>query len=191
METFRDLSPYVRLMRLEKPIGSFLLMAPTLWALWIAGAGQPDPLITLVFVAGVFITRSAGCVINDLTDKDIDGRVARTSDRPLAAGQVSVRAAMILAVVLGLIALGLLSMLRMETWPWAVAGAAVTIAYPRFKRFFPGAATGVGRRLFFQHTDGLGRPGAVVFCDYGSVMSDQFLLDRCLRYRIRDVRPAG
>ena len=79
---------YARLMRLHKPIGIYLLLWPTLWALWIAGEGRPDLMVLLVFVAGVALMRSAGCVINDYADRDFDQHVARTRDRPIAAGQV-------------------------------------------------------------------------------------------------------
>ncbi|HHO69208.1 MAG TPA: 4-hydroxybenzoate octaprenyltransferase, partial [Gammaproteobacteria bacterium] len=84
---------YALLMRLHRPIGIFLLLWPTLWALWLAGAGQPDPKVLLVFVLGVVLMRSAGCVINDYADRGFDPHVARTRDRPVAAGRVSPREA--------------------------------------------------------------------------------------------------
>ena len=80
---------YALLMRVDRPIGSLLLLWPTLWALWIAGDGNPDPFIAVVFVIGVFVMRSAGCVINDFADRDFDPHVERTRDRPLAAGRVT------------------------------------------------------------------------------------------------------
>lgn len=125
-----------RLMRLDKPIGSLLLLAPTLWALWIAGQGTPDPVLVVIFIAGVFVTRSAGCIINDITDRDIDGYIDRTRDRPLVAGHISLRLAVGLALVLGLVALGLLLLLPTSTWNWAIVAVVLTLIYPRFKRFF-------------------------------------------------------
>jgi 4-hydroxybenzoate polyprenyltransferase len=125
-----------RLMRLDKPIGSLLLLAPTLWALWIVSEGVPNPELVVIFIAGVFVTRSAGCVINDITDRDIDGYVTRTRNRPLVAGDISVPLAVTLAVILGLIALGLLMLLPSRTWGWAAFAVLVTLIYPRFKRFF-------------------------------------------------------
>ena len=91
------LADYVRLMRLHRPIGAFLLLWPTLWGIWIASEGRPDPLVLVVFVAGVFLMRSAGCVINDYADRDFDGHVERTKNRPLATKSVSPREALLLA----------------------------------------------------------------------------------------------
>jgi 4-hydroxybenzoate polyprenyltransferase len=88
------------LMRLHRPIGILLLLWPTLWALWIAAGGWPDPLVLFVFVAGVVLMRSAGCVINDYADRHFDPHVARTKDRPIAAGRVSPREALVLFAVL-------------------------------------------------------------------------------------------
>jgi 4-hydroxybenzoate polyprenyltransferase len=125
-----------RLMRLDKPIGSLLLLAPTLWALWIAGSGIPNSELVFIFIVGVFVTRSAGCVINDITDRDIDRHVARTQERPLAAGDISLRLAICLATLLGFVALGLLMLLPTRTWGWAIIAVVLTLVYPRFKRFF-------------------------------------------------------
>ena len=80
---------YLKLIRFDRPIGSYLLLWPTLWALWIAAAGIPDIKILLIFVAGVFVMRSAGCAINDFADRDIDAHVERTENRPLATGAIS------------------------------------------------------------------------------------------------------
>ncbi len=98
------LSAYWRLTRLDKPIGALLLMWPTLWGLWFAGQGRPDSMVALIFVLGVILMRSAGCVINDYADRDFDGHVARTKARPLAAGEVSAREALVLASALALAA---------------------------------------------------------------------------------------
>jgi len=117
---------YALLMRMDRPIGTFLLLWPTLWALWIAGEGHPQPWIVLIFVAGVFLMRSAGCVINDIADRDIDPHVARTRDRPLAAGRVTTREALALFLVLQLNRLTIL---------FALIGAVLAASYPFFKRF--------------------------------------------------------
>ena len=82
-----QLKEYALLMRLDKPIGTLLLLWPTLWALWLAGAGRPNPRIFSIFVAGVFLMRSAGCVINDYADRKVDPHIERTKNRPLAAGR--------------------------------------------------------------------------------------------------------
>src|SRR6516165_7888979 len=101
----RRATEYARLMRLDKPIGTWLLLWPALWALWVAGAGRPDGPVLIVFVLGVFVMRAAGCVINDLADRDIDPYVRRTRDRPLAARRVSPVEALVLFAVLMIVAL--------------------------------------------------------------------------------------
>src|SRR6185295_1153012 len=100
----RTLREYTLLMRLHRPIGIWLLLWPALWGLWIAGDGRPDPRLLLLFVAGVVVMRSAGCVINDFADRDIDPEVERTKDRPIAAGRVAPSEALFLFVALGLVA---------------------------------------------------------------------------------------
>src|SRR4051812_35599045 len=101
---FQRLSIYAQLMRLHRPIGIFLLLWPTLWALWIAGQGHPSWHVVFIFIAGVILMRSAGCVINDLTDQPFDGEVERTRTRPLVTGKISSRAALILFALLCLFA---------------------------------------------------------------------------------------
>ena len=101
----RRIEEYALLARLDRPIGTWLLMWPALWGLWIAGAGRPHPRVLLVFVAGVFVMRAAGCVINDYADRNIDPHVRRTRDRPLAARRVSPREALYLFAVLITVAL--------------------------------------------------------------------------------------
>lgn len=128
-------SRYWRLMRLHRPIGIWLLLWPTLWALWIATAGRPDGKVFLVLVLGTIVVRSAGCVINDFADRKIDPHVARTADRPLATGEVSPGEALLLFTALMLIALGLVLSLNRQTVSLAFAGAAVTVLYPFTKRF--------------------------------------------------------
>jgi 4-hydroxybenzoate polyprenyltransferase len=133
----RRATEYARLMRLDRPIGTWLLLWPALWALWIAGGGRPDPKILTVFVLGVFVMRAAGCVINDFADRDIDPHIRRTRDRPLAARHVSPQEALVLFAVLMLIALFLVTRLDAYTVKLAVIGALLTVSYPFFKRFFP------------------------------------------------------
>ena len=129
------LRQYARLMRLDRPVGIWLLLWPTLWALWIAGDGRPQPLVFLVIVAGVVVMRSAGCVINDYADRDLDPHVARTRDRPLAAGQVTPQEALVLFVALSLVAIALALQLNRLAQGLAVIGGLLTVAYPFMKRF--------------------------------------------------------
>lgn len=133
----RRLEEYARLARLDRPIGTWLLLWPTLWALWIAGRGRPDPQVLVVFVLGVFVMRAAGCIINDFADRNIDPQVKRTRERPLAARRVSPLEALWLFAVLMLTALVLVSRLNHLTIELAVIGAALTASYPFVKRFFP------------------------------------------------------
>ncbi|NGP52378.1 4-hydroxybenzoate octaprenyltransferase [Thioalkalivibrio sp. XN8] len=130
-----QLREYALLMRLDRPIGTLLLLWPTLWALWIAGAGRPDPHVLLVFVAGVVLMRSAGCVMNDFADRRIDPHVARTRERPLARGAVAPLEALLLAAALGAVAFGLVLTLNRLTVLLALGGAVLTVAYPFLKRF--------------------------------------------------------
>lgn len=125
---------YARLMRLHRPIGAFLLLWPTLWALWIAAEGPPPPAILVVFVLGVWVMRAAGCVINDYADRDLDPQVERTRDRPLAIGTVQPREALWLFAVLMLVALGLVFTLNRATVALAAAATVLAIVYPFLKR---------------------------------------------------------
>ncbi|WP_297528641.1 4-hydroxybenzoate octaprenyltransferase [Thiohalobacter sp.] len=125
---------YARLMRLDRPIGILLLLWPTLWALWIAGQGRPDPLVLAVFVAGVVLMRSAGCVINDFADRHFDPHVARTRDRPIAAGRVSPREALILFAVLCLLAFGLVLLMNRLTILLSFVAVVLAVVYPFTKR---------------------------------------------------------
>ncbi len=132
---FKNLPHYLALMRLEKPIGWLLLLWPTLWALWIANDGQPSGLYIWIFTLGVIVMRSAGCVINDYADRDIDHLVDRTKLRPLASGKLTSKQALGLFVVLCLFALCLLLLLPARVWPWSIPAVIITIAYPFMKRF--------------------------------------------------------
>jgi len=133
----RRVAEYARLMRLDRPVGTWLLLWPALWALWIAGAGRPRPRVLLVFVLGVVVMRAAGCVINDFLDRDIDPHVQRTRDRPLAARRVSPFEALLLFALLLAVALYLVTRLNLLTVKLACIGALLTVSYPLFKRFFP------------------------------------------------------
>ena len=130
-----QLRNYMQLMRLDKPIGIWLLLWPTLWAIWLAGEGHPDGGVFVVFVLGVVVMRSAGCVLNDYADRNIDPYVERTRLRPIASGAVAPVEALTLFVALGLIAIGLAAMLNRPAQILAVVGAGLTIVYPFIKRF--------------------------------------------------------
>lgn len=134
MPMFEKLSDYGQLIRLDKPIGTLLLLWPTLWGLWIAGQGQPTSKNVLIFVAGVFIMRSAGCAINDIADRDIDRHVTRTRQRPLTSGRVSLREAIILFLVLCLMALLLVLNLNLKAILLSLVGAFLAAFYPFMKR---------------------------------------------------------
>ena len=125
---------YARLVRLHRPIGAFLLLWPTLWALWIGAQGPPPLAILVVFVLGVWVMRAAGCAINDYVDRDLDPQVERTRDRPLATGTVRPREALAIFAVLMLVALGLVLTLNWQTVGLAVAGTVLAVVYPFLKR---------------------------------------------------------
>ena len=161
---------YGKLMRVDKPIGVWLLLWPTLWALWLAGEGHPDQGLFVVFVVGVFIMRSAGCVLNDLVDRNIDPYVERTRTRPIASGAVAPLEALTLFVALGLVAIGLATMLNRPAQLLAIVGAVLTISYPFIKRFISipqfilGAAFGWAVPMAFAaQTGGVPQLGWVVF----------------------------
>jgi 4-hydroxybenzoate polyprenyltransferase len=130
-----QLRNYIQLMRLDKPVGVWLLLWPTLWALWLAGDGHPDGGVFIVFFFGVIVMRSAGCVLNDFADRKIDPHVTRTRTRPLASGAVAPIEALTLFVALSLIAVGLAAMLNRPAQILAIVAASLTILYPFIKRF--------------------------------------------------------
>jgi 4-hydroxybenzoate polyprenyltransferase len=135
-ERFRErLTQYALLVRLDRPIGIFLLLWPTLWALIIAGNGRPSPLVLFVFVAGVVLMRSAGCAVNDFADRKIDPQVARTRERPLASGRITAAEALLVFVILSLSAFGLVLLTNKLTLMLSLAGAALAATYPFMKRF--------------------------------------------------------
>ncbi len=131
----RTLSPYIRLMRLDRPIGILLLMWPTLSALWMAAEGLPDTTVLFVFVFGVILMRSAGCAINDYADRDIDGQVWRTRARPLATGELKARDALLVFGGIALIAFYLVSLLNTLTIWMSLVGVALAASYPFMKRY--------------------------------------------------------
>lgn len=129
------LTQYYYLVRLHRPIGTYLLLWPTLWALWIASHGRPDPLVLFVMVAGTVLMRSAGCAINDYADRDIDAHVQRTRERPLAAGKVSPKEAIAVFCVLVLLAFGLVLLLNRFTIYMSIGGLVLAVIYPFSKRY--------------------------------------------------------
>ena len=165
-----QLRQYAHLMRLHKPIGILLLMWPTAWALWIAGEGYPDPLVVLVFAAGVVLMRSAGCVINDYADRDIDPHVTRTRERPIAAGKVTSKEALMLCAVLCLAAFGLVLLMNSLTVWLSLGGGFLAATYPFMKRYthlpqvYLGAAFGWAVPMAFAaQTGGVPRTAWLLF----------------------------
>lgn len=125
---------YLQLMRLDRPIGSLLLLWPTLWALWMAGRGRPNPGIVLIFIAGVFVMRAAGCTINDYADRNIDGLVKRTAGRPLVTGVISPHQALVLFAGLCVLAFILVINLNRLAIELSFIGALLAASYPFVKR---------------------------------------------------------
>lgn len=126
---------YIQLMRVDKPIGTLLLLWPTYWALWLANSGMPSLLNFIVFTLGVIVMRSAGCVINDFADRKIDGSVKRTAGRPLATGQVSAGEALSLFILLIVIAFLLVLLLGINTILLSFGALALAFCYPFMKRY--------------------------------------------------------
>ena len=139
------LDRYLRLTRLNKPIGIFLVVWPMLWALWLAADGLPGAWVLFVFVAGAVLMRSAGCVMNDFADRKIDGHVARTKARPLATGEVTAREALVVFAVLCLLAFVLVLTLNAATIALSVVAVFLAVLYPFTKRFisFPQLVLGI------------------------------------------------
>ncbi|MGA1252344.1 MAG: 4-hydroxybenzoate octaprenyltransferase [Burkholderiaceae bacterium] len=153
-------SAYWRLGRFDRPVGTWLLLWPTLWALWLSAQGVPDLPRLLVFVVGTFLMRAAGCVLNDLADRKFDGYVKRTAQRVLATGELSVAGAVVYALVLLAASASLLFFLNDLAKQFALVAAFLAAAYPFFKRFFPypqvvlGMAFGFGIPMAFADTLG-------------------------------------
>lgn len=135
MNTLPRWRSYLALLRLHQPIGIFLLLWPALWALWIAGAGVVDVKILVLFIIGVLLTRSLGCVMNDIADRNLDGLVARTRQRPLATGAVSLQEAVLLLIILSLLAWLVVYQLNHLTIELAIIAAGMIAVYPFTKRF--------------------------------------------------------
>ena len=145
LATESRLTLYLALIRWDRPAGSYLLLWPTLSALWIAARGFPGWHLLLVFVLGTFLMRSAGCAVNDVADRDFDKHVKRTAQRPVTRGAVSVREALWLGAGLALLAFALVCTTNAATIAWSVVALAVSIAYPFTKRFLsmPQAVLGI------------------------------------------------
>jgi len=128
---------YEKLMRLDRPVGILLLLWPALWALWLAARGHPEWLLVWVFVIGAVLMRSAGCIVNDVADRDFDRHVRRTRDRPITAGRIGVREALVLAALLTLLAGAIvIVLLDRQTVLLSLLALAVAFTYPYSKRFF-------------------------------------------------------
>ena len=159
-ELKQRLTHYEKLMRLDKPIGTLLLLWPTFWALWLSTDGQPHILLVWIFALGTLLMRSAGCVINDYADRDFDPHVKRTRERPLAAGTVSVREVLVLFAVLCLCALLVALPILREVWHLTLVALFLAASYPFTKRFFAlpqaylGVAFGFGIPMAFAAATG-------------------------------------
>jgi 4-hydroxybenzoate polyprenyltransferase len=127
---------YLRLVRLDKPIGVVLLLWPTLGALWLASGGVPDLKLLVIFTLGTFLMRSAGCAVNDYADQDFDRHVKRTAERPITSGRVSGKEALTIAAVLAIVSFLLILPLNALVKQLSVAGVIIAATYPYFKRFF-------------------------------------------------------
>lgn len=153
------LKQYLLLMRIDRPIGTLLLLWPTLWALWLASENTPDTSLILIFVSGVFLTRSAGCVINDYADRNFDGQVERTKKRPLATGQVSEKEALAVFLILSFLAFILVLLLNKLSIVLSFIAIAIATIYPFMKRvtYFPqvvlGAAFSMSIPMAFAATN--------------------------------------
>ncbi|MEJ2532027.1 MAG: 4-hydroxybenzoate octaprenyltransferase [Halioglobus sp.] len=135
MPSAAKLNALLRLIRFDKPIGTLLLLWPTLWALWIAAEGTPDTGLLLIFIAGTFLMRSAGCIINDLADRHVDGAVKRTRERPLVTGQVTVNEALAVMALLTLTAFVLVLFTNPLTVALSLPAVALASSYPFMKRY--------------------------------------------------------
>lgn len=168
MKLSERITLYIRLTRLDRPIGILLLLWPTLWAVWLASVGHPSLLILAVFVLGTVLMRSAGCVINDYADRDIDKHVQRTRERPITSGEVSPREALYLAASLAIAALLLILPLNKLTLLLSIPAVFLAASYPFTKRFFAipqaylGIAFGFGIPMAYAATLGYIPPVAWV-----------------------------
>lgn len=131
----KRLHEYAKLMRMDKPIGTYLLLFPTLWGLWLAGNGAPPVYLVIIFGLGVFLMRSAGCVMNDIVDRNFDPHVSRTQSRPLAAKTITVFEAIILLIILLVLSLYLATFLNMLTLILSIPALLLALSYPFMKRY--------------------------------------------------------
>jgi 4-hydroxybenzoate polyprenyltransferase len=161
MTLFERLEQYEKLMRLDKPIGILLLLWPTLWGLWFASGGHPSWWVLWIFLLGTVLMRSAGCVVNDYADRNIDPHVVRTQHRPLVMGRVSSKEALVLAAGLSILALLLILPLnRLVIW-LSIPAVVLAASYPYTKRFFAipqaylGVAFGFGIPMAYAATQGV------------------------------------
>ena len=161
------LRQYYYLTRLHRPIGIFLLLWPMLWALWIASAGKPDIDVAIIFILGVVLMRSAGCVINDYADRQIDAQVSRTRQRPIATGKVTPKEALVVFAVLIAVAFGLVLLTNRLTILLSFGGVLLAVIYPFMKRHthLPQVVLGMA---FAQALEGSAeRGGEAASCDGG------------------------
>jgi 4-hydroxybenzoate polyprenyltransferase len=147
--TRTKLNAYMRLTRMDKPIGTLLLLWPTLTALWIAAEGRPSPYLVFVFVAGTFLMRSAGCAVNDYADREFDGHVARTKNRPIVQGEVTSTEAWAVAAVLALVAFALIVPINLSVVLWSLPALGVAILYPFTKRWIASPQSVLGIAFSF------------------------------------------
>ena len=172
------------LIRFDKPIGTLLLLWPTLWALWIAAEGVPPVGLLLVFAAGTFLMRSAGCIVNDLADRNLDGGVTRTSSRPLVTGAVSVREATVFFLVLMVLAFGLVLMTNPLTVKLSFVAALLASVYPLMKRIthLPQLVLGLA---FSWGIHGLCSSVGRAACGPVAAGGGELPVDRGLRHKVR------
>jgi 4-hydroxybenzoate polyprenyltransferase len=140
----KRIDAYERLIRLDKPVGALLLLWPTLWAVWIAAYGRPLPEVVIIFLMGTILTRSAGCAVNDWADRNFDGRVERTRERPLASGEVTPKEALAVGAVLAAIAFCFVLFLNRYAILLSVVALVIACGYPFGKRFIPLPQLGLG-----------------------------------------------
>jgi len=163
------IGPYWRLLRLDKPVGSLLILWPTLASLWIAGQGKPYMGLVIIFILGTFLMRAAGCAINDYADREIDGKVTRTTQRPLATGEIAPKQALYAFTLLCVISFGLVLLTNQLTIYLSFAGAALAAIYPFLKRFthlpqvWLGLAMNWGIVMAYSAQTGSMHPGIGVF----------------------------
>ncbi len=168
------LSAYLRLMRLDRPVGIWLVLWPAFWALWLGAGGMPDGWTLFVFGAGAVLMRSAGCVINDYADRNFDPHVRRTCTRPLACGEITPKEALILFALLSLTAFALVLTLNPQTVLWSLGAVALAVLYPFTKRWtywpqsFLGAAFAWAVPMGFAATAGEVPAGAWIL--YAAVL---------------------